>query len=283
MKRERRISSSLEDRISMLKKETKNYIVASKTHRRRVLFGIPSLSMIRIEFHLSFMGMIIPTNWSQASYVHIMPNYSPLRFLVADARNLIVQKAVQDGFEWLIFFDHDIVLPSNTLVKFNQYMLSNDVPIVGGLYFSKGVPADPLVYRGRGNSYYKDWHLGDKVWVDGMGLGCHLIHGSILKAIYDASPVYSIEQGINARKIFDSPYGELTDEDGNFRMIATEDLPFYDRLKEDGLLAKAGWPKYQKKKYPYLCDTSIFAAHINEQGIRYPSKGEEEQFKRKRK
>ncbi len=33
---------------------------------------------------------------------------------------------------------------------------------------SESVPAEPLIYRGRGNSHFKKWKLGDKVWVDGV-------------------------------------------------------------------------------------------------------------------
>jgi hypothetical protein len=42
-------------------------------------------------------------------------------------------------------------------------MHQGDIPMLSGLYFTKSLPAEPLIYRGRGNSYYKKWKFGDKV------------------------------------------------------------------------------------------------------------------------
>jgi hypothetical protein len=38
----------------------------------------------------------------------------------------------------------------------------------------------------------------------------------------------------------------------------------------DKLFEKAGWPKFQKMKYPYLVDTSIFVKHIDQNGQMWP-------------
>ena len=35
-------------------------------------------------------------------------------------------------------------------------------------------------------------------------------------------------------------------------------------------LEKAGWPKYQKMKYPFLVDTNIFVQHIDQNGRMFP-------------
>ena len=48
---------------------------------------------------------------------------------------------------------------------------------------------------------------------------------------------------------------------------------------EDGFFKKSGWGEFQKKKYPLLCDTTIFCQHIDTNGKRYPSNGEEQEFK----
>uniref|UniRef100_A0A6M3JS18 Glycosyltransferase n=1 Tax=viral metagenome TaxID=1070528 RepID=A0A6M3JS18_9ZZZZ len=255
--------------------------VASRNFTKRVLIGIPMTGLLRAEWHLAYMGMVVPCNWSQSTFAHVFNPYSPLRFLVADARNLVVQKAVLDGFEWVIFIDHDVVLPNNVMIKFNERMIKEDIPITGGLYFTKSVPAEPLVYRGRGNGYFNKWKLGEKVWVDGMGLGCHLIHVPLLKTIYEDSETYSLQPGVTVRRVFETPSRIEIDPDsgGIINGRGTEDLPFYSRLMEGGYLKKAGWGEFQKKKFPYLCDTSIFCHHIDNNGIRYPSRGEEREFK----
>ena len=62
--------------------------------------------------------------------------------------------------------------------------------------------------------------------------------------------------------------------------IGTEDLAWCDKVVKDGIFAKAGWPEYQKKTYPFLVDTNIFCGHIDPSGTRYPSQGEEKFFAR---
>lgn len=237
--------------------------------------------LLRAEWHLAYMSLVVPCNWSQSTFAHVFSPYAPLRFLVADARNLIAQKAVLDGFEWLIFIDHDVIVPNDLMIKFNKIMIEKSHPVVGGLYFTKSVPAEPLVYRGRGNGYFNRWRLGEKVWVDGMGLGCHLIHVSLLKAMYEESEPYSIQPGVNVRRIFETPARIEIDPvtKGLINGRGTEDLPWYTRMMEGGFLKKAGWPEFQKKDYPFLCDTSIFCRHIDQNGVQYPSRGEEQEFK----
>lgn len=263
-------------------KSINGHPVASKSFTKRILIGIPMTGLLRAEWHLAYMGLVVPCNWGQSTFAHVFDQYSPIRFLVADARNLVAQKAVQENFEWVFFLDHDVVLPADTLIKWNEIMLKEEVPIAGGLYFTKSVPAEPLIYRGRGNGYFNRWKLGEKVWVDGMGLGCHLIHVSIFKAMYEDSPVYTVQPGLTARKIFESPSRIEIDPEtkGLINGRGTEDLPWYSRIIEGGYLKKSGWSEYQNKKYPFLCDTSIFCRHIDQNGIQYPSRGEEREFKK---
>ena len=237
--------------------------------------------LIRSEWHLAYVSQVIPCNWSQGTAVHIYNNYSPLNFLVAEGRNLIVQKAVEENFEWLLFVDHDVILPRDTFLRFNQYMRDKEVPIVGGLYFAKGLPAEPLIYRGRGNSYFKDWKLGNKVWCDGMGLGCHLIHSSVLRVMWNESQEYKVEPGVKTRMVFHTP--TETDYDPEIGLLTyrgTEDLPWYERIMKEDILKKAGWPKkVWSRRYPFLCDTSIFCKHIDFNGVQYPTQNEQAEFK----
>jgi hypothetical protein len=177
--------------------------------------------------------------------------------------------------------DHDVIFPSNLLVKMNEYMIEDKIPVVGGLYFTKSVPAEPLIYKGRGNGYFRHWKMGEKVWVDGMGLGCHLISVKLLKAMYDESPQYNLERGVTVRRIFESPAASGIDPEtgAQYRVAGTEDLPWYNRIIEGSYFKKSGWKDFQKKEHPFLCDTGIFCHHIDENGQKYPMLGEEKKFK----
>lgn len=168
-------------------------------------------------------------------------------------------------------WEQDNIPPTNALVMLNEYMIKGDVPVVGGLYFTKSDPAEPLVYRGIGNGYFANWRLGDKVWVSGVPFGFTLIHGSIIKAMWAESPEYVVN-GQVTRRVFETPSESWTDpEKGVFMSNAgTSDLAWCKRVVEGNYFAKAGWPKYQKKEFPFLIDTSILVRHINDDGDVFP-------------
>ena len=263
--------------------QLEDHPVSKINFTKRILVGIPMTGLLRSEWHLAYLSQIIPCNWAHSIHAQPINQYSPIKFLVADARNLVVQRAVLDKFDWLFFLDHGVVLPHFAFKMLNEYMLKAEVPIIGGLYFTKGVPSEPLLYRGRGNSYYTNWKLGDKVWSDGMGLGCHLISVSILKIMYEESEEYQIQPGLRARRVFDSPSYFIKDSKtmGLIKCAGTEDLPWYERIQKEGVFKKAGWPKFQRKKFPFLCDTKLFCRHIDFSGQQFPSQGEEKEFTKK--
>jgi hypothetical protein len=251
---------------------------------KRLMISVPMTGLLRAEWVMARYGQVIPCNWSSVEVVQWMDQFVPMGYLVADARNVAVQQFIDGGFEWLFFIDHDVVMPPGVFTKWNEYMIKGDVPIFGGLYFTKSVPSEPLMYRGRGNSYFSKWQMGKKVWVDGMGLGCNMIHRSILKTIWEESEEYQVGSvslgSMKVRKVFETPSRSYYDpEDQCWKTTGgTEDLTFYSRLIDKGLLKKAGWPELQRKQFPYLCDTSVFCRHIDWGGTQYPSAGEEKEF-----
>lgn len=252
---------------------------SGKSPQIRIQVGIPMTGLLRCEWVMARYGQVIPCNWSQVDCVQWLDQYSPMRFAVADARNMIACQAVENEIEWLFFVDHDVILPPVTLLRINDYMLDGTIPIVSGLYFTRSIPSEPLIYRGRGNSYFTKWKFGDKVWVDGHGMGCTLIHVSILKVLYEASEAYQLH-GRTVRRIFETPakcYFNPENMSWNSQ-VGTEDLFFLSRVIDEGVLEKAGWPKIAKKKYPFLVDTSLFCRHIDFSGVQYPARGEEQAF-----
>jgi hypothetical protein len=201
--------------------------------------------------------------------------FSPIGYVVADARNICVEYSIAQKFEWTLFIDHDTVIPPTTFLLLGEWMRAMTHPIVGGLYYCKGSHPEPLVFRGRGTGYYDRWKFGDAVEVDALPMGCTLIHNSILKHLYDNSEVYtvgSIYGPIVVRRVFQTPKISWQDpENGRYNSYAaTEDLPLFDRIMKDKVLEKLGWKKLAKKQYPFICDTRIFCQHIDEAGIQYP-------------
>ena len=158
----------------------------------RVLIGTPATGSVRMEWVIGRYGQVIPTNWSHVEYVQYMSSYIPIGYQVADAENFIAKAVVEGNFEWLLFIEHDNVLPQGTFIKMNQYMIKGDIPVVGGLYFTKTQPPEPMIYRAPGKGYFADWKLGDKVWCRGLPFGCTLIHSSIIKALWKEAPEYRL-------------------------------------------------------------------------------------------
>ena len=240
--------------------------------RPRLMVGIPSTGSVRMEWSLARNGQMIPTNWSSIDYVSWMNQVTPLGYNVADARNLIVHVAVSNDFRWLLFIDSDVILPADTFYKLNDYVRKGDIPIVFGLYTTKSHPPEPLVYRDVGDSYFRDFKLGDKFWVSGIGMGCTLINVDVLKLMSEDAPYYLANGQHRIKRVFDTPQVQWLDPETktNHRWGGTEDIAWCTRVKEGEYLKRAGFPKVGRQKYQMYCDSSIFCGHIREDGVVFP-------------
>jgi hypothetical protein len=149
--------------------------------------------------------------------------------------------------------------PADAFVRFNTYMREAKVPVISGLYYTRSRPSEPLIFRGRGNSFYHNWKQGDLVWCDGVPTGCLLIHSSILKAMWDESSEYFTNNQI-VRRVFDTPrhvwYDPETKEHN--MQTGTSDLEWCTRVMKGNFFEKAGWPEYKDKEFPFLVDTNNF-------------------------
>jgi hypothetical protein len=260
----------------------------SKDHTwtNRILVAVPCTGLVRMEWVMARYSQIIPTNWSTVEMIQWLSTYAPLEYLLPDAENLIAKQVVMGDFEWFLSIETDNVLPPDTFLRLNEYMTAGKVPIVSGIYFTKSQPPEPIVYRGRGNGSFRDWKLGDLIWADGIPFGCTLIHGSIIKALWNESEEYMVGNEVT-RKVFELPnvnvggFGFDNDKAaaGRFAFTrGTTDLNFCKRLMRDNIFEKAGWPAYQKMKYPFLVDTNIFVQHIDNSGRMYPLGGIPRQY-----
>jgi len=238
---------------------------------KRILVATPTLGSVRMEWVQSRYGQIIPTNWGMVMYTQYMNSFIPLRYNIPDAKNIIVKAAIEKNFEWLLLIEDDTMPPPDGFVKINQHMKNGDVPVVSGLYYTKSSPSEPLIYRGRGTSFYDEWKLGDQVWADGVPTGFLLINVKLLKAMWDDSPEY-MAGDVKVRRVFENPERIWFDEEtGSFNTVTgTSDLEWCTRVIEGDYLTKSGFGKIGKKKYPFLVDTSILCKHITPNGEIFP-------------
>lgn len=258
--------------------------VNEDTWHNRLLIATPSTGLVRMEWAMARFGQIIPTNWSYVEIIQWINNYVPMQYLLPDAENLIAKTCVEGNFEWMLSIEEDNVLPPDAFVRLNEYMKNADVPVVSGLYFTKSNPPEPIMYRGRGTGPFEDFKMGEKVWVDGIPFGFTLIHGSIIRALWDEAEEYTVN-GQVTRRVFDAPaksFGNAADG-ATASLRGTSDLAFCTKLMEDKIFEKAGWPEFQKKKYPFLVDTNIFLRHIDQSGRQYPIGGVPDKYIAKKK
>lgn len=253
--------------------QIKNVLMNSNDpgYTNRLLVATPTTGLIRMEWALGRWGCTIPTNWSQVQLIQWLSTFAPIQYLIADAQNMIVKEAIEKNYEWVFLWEHDVVPQPDALIRLNEHIRSERNPIVSGLYYTKSVPAEPMIYRGRGNSYYTDWEFGDEVMCDAVPTGFLLIHSSILRAMWDESAEYVVN-GQKTRRVFNTPRELFHDPiTGQFNSTTgTSDLDWCTRVMEGKYFEKAGWKKHQKMRYPFLCDTGIFCKQIDEQGVMYP-------------
>lgn len=259
----------------ILKKHTyrSDIVVNKMPFQNRLMIGVPMTGVVRVEWMMARYGQIIPANWSQMEAFHIIDTTAVMGFNVADARNMIVRRAVQEKAEWLFFIDHDTVIPPDCFLRINDYIREGKYPVVAGLYYTRTHPAEPLIYRGRGNSFFHKWNLGDKVMVDGIPMGCTLINGKLLQVMWNDAPEYMVGREVT-RQVFITPNKLWFDEKtgGMHALTGTEDLDWCTRVmdKKNGYLEKAGFGSFQNKKYPFLMDTGLCCYHIGIDGQRFP-------------
>lgn len=244
----------------------------SPKYVQKLLVATPTTGLVRMEWVVNRYNQTIPTNWSKTDMIQYMSGYVPLRYTVADAQNLAVRDAITRDFEWLLFVEHDTIPPVDALLKFTDYMDHAKYPVVSGLYFTRSVPPEPMVYRGRGNHYFRNWKISDKIWVDGVPTGMLLLNTKLLAAVWDDSAEYRTGDGQLTRRVFDTPSKTWFNEERGAQetLVGTSDLDFCTRVIKGNYLAKAGWPKIQRQRYPFLIDTNIYCKHINPDGTQFP-------------
>lgn len=253
-------------------KDTNTTIQDSETvkYHQRLLVATPTTGLVRMEWVASRYNQVIPTNWSKTDMIQYLSSYLPIRYTVADAQNLAVREALDKEFEYLLFVEHDTMPVADAFLRFTEYMDKAEYPVVSGLYFTRSVPPEPMIYRGRGNHYFRDWKLEDLVWCDGVPTGMLLLNCKLLKAIWDDSEEYRAHDGQITRRVFESPTKTWFSEEKGAQetLVGTSDLDFCKRIIKGGYLKD--WPKVAKKKYPFLVDTNIYCRHIDADGTQYP-------------
>ena len=196
-----------------------------------IVVGIPSFGMVSTYFMQARISQQFPLVSSAVDKI-------VLNKPIADARNEIVEFALEQGANYIYWLDDDVVAPPESFVK----LFRHQKDIINGVYWSKSNPPMPLLFRGHLQGPYWDWKVGDLIEIDAAGNGLTLVKTDVYRKISETvgGPWYSTEY-----LSFPGQDGEITPTPLN----NTEDLYFY-------------W-KARKAGYKIWADTSVQAYHYD--------------------
>lgn len=204
------------------------------------VIGIPSFGIVSTHFLMARARLAAPLAISWSDYIVLDETMKekgkPTD--VGSKKQEIAEFAVEQGADWVLFIDDDVIFPPNTLLQ----LLSRNKDIVGGVYWSKSDPPVPLMFRGHMRGSHMNWHVGDFIKVDAMGDGLTLIKTKVFKAM--PKPWFSLNY----------TYHDLEQAQGP-DPGTTEDLYFYKKARDFG--------------FEVWCDTSIQALHYEKNSKRF--------------
>lgn len=199
----------------------------------RVLLGVVSGGSPTAPFLDALAQLHLPAGIAPLERSIVTGNYVPAQ------RELIMQDALEGGFDYLFFVDDDIVLPPAALAMLVETVQSDPATaVVGGLYYSRD-SARPIVVADWDSSDTSTAHVPaftststDRV--DGIGFGCALLRTAAarrLTAPYFPAHVY-VERNIRRALLCDEDYlycERVRRAGNNVRLDARVRCAHYDR------------------------------------------------------
>ncbi len=97
------------------------------------------------------------------------------------ARNTGCLKLLELGWEWLFFYDDDVIAPPDTIVR----LINHNKQIVSGVYYRRYEPLAPVMLKDspNGPQWITEYPKNSLIEVDFVGAGCLLIHRDVLKTL----------------------------------------------------------------------------------------------------
>lgn len=108
----------------------------------KLLIAIPCMDMVHTPFFKSVISMRCPAD-IQAEFTISSGS------LVYDSRNLLAKKAIEHGFDRVLWLDSDMEFQSDLLLRMNED-IDSGLDYVSGLYFKRKPPINPVVYKAVG-------------------------------------------------------------------------------------------------------------------------------------
>ena len=208
-----------------------------------VMIGTPLIGKPTPQFAKSLFALIKPT---ACTWVYVPNRPSDL------ARNILVERCLEDGYDWLFMLDGDMAFQPETLMRLN----ARKKELIAALTFTRVLPPAPAAYRGitryteDGWPYYSVCWDEILEWLERHGQYLKLENPSvILPDVPDALAQYDSTGGacvLIHRPVLETiepPWFQYTDPE---RMIG-EDFYFFQKAREAG--------------YPLWIDRTVIVGH----------------------
>lgn len=197
-----------------------------------IAIGIPTWGRVTLRWSRGYRHLGAPLG---AMTMDITVENKP----IAEARNQIMAQAIAQNCDYVFFLADDVIPPGDALLRLLQRMLDDPtLHLATGVYWSKGFPSYPYIWRGMQRGPYLDWKAGEWFPIDFAGCDCLLVRLSPeIKAL---GPEW-----------FGTEWVWEPDQPEPDRAHATEDFFFYTKTRRAGLRL---W-----------CDSSVQCLHEDRQ------------------
>ena len=153
----------------------------------KILIGIPCFDMV----HTGFMQSMLDLKKTPDTSYTVVKNS-----VVYEARNIIALNAIKAGFDAVAWFDSDMRIPKDALLRMEAIMEESGVDFVSGLYFTRADPIRPVAFKHISWAFENnevdavaDWFYGypdnEIVPVEAVGFGCCMTSTKLLKRVRD--------------------------------------------------------------------------------------------------
>lgn len=95
---------------------------------------------------------------------------------IAEARNELMQAAIDNNCDYIFFLGDDVLPEPGALIKLLQRLWDDpEKHLVTGVYWTKGWPTQPYIWRGIQRGPYQDWKYGEFFEIEYAGCDCLLV------------------------------------------------------------------------------------------------------------
>lgn len=141
---------------------------------------VPMYTVVPASFVVNFIHRLLELHNNGRNYE--VKIYIVTGTVIDRSRNHAVKSALEDGCDYIMFIDADMLLPPNSIDE----LIDMNVDIASGLYFAKNKPYLPVARVKKSSEevlhrFLEDFEYGQVMKIAGVGMGCCLIKAKVFQ------------------------------------------------------------------------------------------------------